>query len=127
MDECVGGVCLAREPEPNQKQELAISAGSIAHRLCVVECNVDQLASILNIVETGLLNMNGRKPANRSAGSICRRSNQESTNCNTRTCSWEAFESSGVAHQSEAVPLMCRHHAAFGKESACAVEHELPA
>jgi len=40
MDECVGGVCLAREPEPNQKQELAISAGSIAHRLCVVECNV---------------------------------------------------------------------------------------
>jgi len=130
MDECIGGICLARKPDhprqrgSDQKQKLAISEGSIAHRLCVVECNIDHIASILEIVETGLLNMKGQEPANNSAGSICWRSNQKSTNCNTMTNSCEAFESSGVAHQSEAVPVVCRHHSAFSKESACAVEHE---
>jgi len=113
IDERVGGVSLAQKQEhlrqqgSDQKQELANSEVSFAHRLCVVECNIDQLTSILKIIESGLSDMNGQVPANNGAMSICRTSNQKSTNGNTMPCSGEAFESSGIGianrqHQEDA-------------------------
>jgi len=128
IHEHVRGIDLAHQQErvkqqgPDQKQELANSMRSFEHRLCVVECNIDQLAFILKNTDSRLSYMNGHTPASKRAGSRCRRSNQTSTGTKM-TCSKEDFELSGAAHQSDAETCVCGHHAAFTKESACVSEH----
>jgi len=105
IHEHVGGTILAHEHErlkhqgPDQKQELANSKGQ-----CMVECNIDHFASILKNIETRLSNMSGQAPAGNREGSICRRANQKSTD--SHTFSGEVFESSGTAHQLDAMPLV---------------------
>jgi len=99
-----------------RKKELANSKGSFSHRLRVVECNIDQLASTLKNIEKRFSNVNEQVPASNRAGSMHKRS-KKNANSNTMTLSEETFQSSGAAHQPEVAPLVC-NYSAFSKESA---------
>jgi len=109
-----------RQQGPDPKQELANSKGSFANRLCVVECDIDQLSSILKNIETRLSSMNGQVPASNRTGIACCRSTQKSTDSSTMTFSGEAFESSV---SQDALSIVCNHHSAFSKEPARVSEH----
>jgi len=128
IHEHAGAIVLAHNQEHprqevfEQEQELANSKGSFAHRLCAVECNIDQLTSILKSIENTLSNMGGQVLESNGAQSIGRNSSRKSIDSNM-TFSRGSFESSGAAHQPDAVPHLCNHDSALSKESSCVSEH----
>jgi len=119
VDSCASAHKQARlrQQEPDPKQELANFKGSFANRLCVVECNVDQLSSILKNIETRVSSMNGQVSTSNRRGTIHRMSNQKSSDSSTMTFSGGAFESSVSPHKRDAVSLVCNHHSALSKDS----------
>jgi len=89
----------------------------VAHKQeCLRQQRLDQRQELESQLTSILQNIETRLATIRSAGSKCRSFNQKSTD-------EEVLESSGIAHQPDAVPLVCNHESAFSKDTALVNEH----
>jgi len=106
---------------------------TMIHRLCVVECHIDMIASILTHIETRFSNLNGQMLESNWAGStrkryMRKRSNGKSSSSNTMSSSQEACESSDASSPPDTAPLVYNNLPSYRNDLTGFSEHvELPA
>jgi len=106
---------------------------TLMHRLCVVECHIDMIASILKHIESRFSDLNGQVlEGNWSGGTRSRimrkRSTAQSASSNTRSSSQEDCASSDAVSGPDSLTRVYRHTSASRKDLAGFNGHvELPA